>query len=619
MGSSKRWSRLRLGALAVLVLLLGALAYFVSKAAALNEDTIRANIVARLAAWSGGQVDVSGPIRLHYFPDFAVTMGAIQIAETPRLPQVESIQAEAVRVELGLRSLVLPEAILHRITLTDLHVALRAQPTAIAPTSPQMDARPLIEALRTMPVPEVVVVNGEINRKGDNDRETFSDLNVFAGVSTGGSLRVSGRMTWRKEKLEFNLNTRLPAAEDPTATVPLTLTLGGPVVGADLEGKLMLADGVRASGSLSLQIQDLRRFTRWAGLQTPDGRGLGTFEASGGFRLTPQRLGFDEGNFLLDGNRALGALALDFGTPRPLVSGTLAFSSFDAGPYLEGPASTARISPASAPPAEPERAETSLLHQLDLDLRLSTSTVQAPNLTMGQAAVSATVKAGRLMADFAILDLCNGNGNGRIDFDAAAPETTIRLAGNFSRISAQECLQIAVGQAPLKGNLDILVDAASKGRTIIDLLSQLDGRVDIDSGPGSVALDLATIASPARETPLEGWTALTGGATTFSDMRAALVFRKGRITAETLKIRTSPVVYSGKGMIDTGDGTIDMTIAIRSASTESGTGAPQTPAKQTTARIGGTWLRPVITAADKAGGTGGPTSPGATPAPAPVR
>lgn len=590
MASSKRWSRLRWGALVFFLLLLGVLGYFGSKAAALSEDELRAGIVARLAAWSGGKVEVSGPFELHYFPDLAITMGSMKIDRTPRLPQIKAVSAKGIRVELGLRSLILPRAILHSITLTDLDVTLRPQPGPAEATAPA-DPRPLIEALRSVPVPELTVVNGEINREGADGRDGLRGINASAAVSPDGALRASGSVTWREEELAFDLATTLPATDNIASGGPLTLSLEGPMVTADVEGELMLANGLRAAGTLDIQIPDLRRFTRWVGLLTPDGPGLGRFEASGGYRLNAQRLGFDQGTFLLDGNRALGTLTLDFAAPRPLVSGTLAFSAFDIRPYFEKPA------PASAAGSgEPsDEANFPLLHHLDLDLRLSTSTVQAPKLTLGQVAMAATVKAGRLTADFAVLDLCSGNGNGRMEFDAAATQASIRLTGNFNRLAAQECLRLALGHAPLSGELDLLVDIASKGRTASEMLRHLQGTVNIESGAGTLALDLAALRARAEPVRMEGWESLAGNSTAYTSLRADLAFREGGIVAETARLQAGPLLYSGRGMADTGSGLIDFSMLATPAPADAAGSAPKDPAPEAAARLTGSWSKPVIT------------------------
>lgn len=617
MASSKRWSRLKLGALAALILLLGGCAYLVSRAAALNEDTIRADIVDQLAAWSGGEVELNGPVRLHYFPDLAVTAGSFHIKNTPHLPHVDSIAASAIRVELGLRSLILPEAILHRIELTGLDVLLH--PSVGKPDTAKARAKIslFLEALRSLPIPEMSVIDGAIGLPGDIGGAAFSAVNASASLSGSGIFKSSGSIVWRGQPLNYSVRASIPGPAKESTTSPLTLSLNGPLVTAEVEGDIAITDGMRGMGTLNLQIPDLRRFTQWMGLLTPEGPGLGLFQASGGFRWGQHRLGFDEGQFTLDGNRALGALTLDFGGIRPLVSGTLAFSSFDVGPYA-AKTEAASAGDAATTARKPVSANFPLLHHLDLDLRLSTSTVETPLLTLGQVAMSATAKAGRLSADFAILDLCGGNGNGRMDFDAAAPQAAVRLTGNFNRLTAQTCLRLAFGNSPITANLDLLVDVASKGRTGRDILKHLNGKVSVESAGGTLAFDAAALKAGAAPVRLEGWGPLTGNSTPFTNLQTELVFRQGDILAERLKFHANALQYGGHGIVDMEGGTLDFSLlAVPPGSGASSRGG-QTPNAQIYARLSGPWLAPSTTITHEPPAQTGAEQPGGRES-APVR
>lgn len=609
MASSKGWTRLKSGALAALILLLAGFAFLVSQAATLSEETLRADIVARLAAWSGGGVELSGPVTLRYFPELAITTGAIRIADTSRLPYVESIGASAIKVELGLRTLVLPQAVFKRIRLADLAVALRPRPEEKDAAEAESDVRAMMDALRGMPVPEISILNGAVSRAGGGERETFSAVNASAAISRNGGLRSSGGMTWREQPLNFSMTAGLPGPEDENGPSPLTLSLDSPMIAANVDGKVSLADGPRATGGLDLRIPDLRDFTRWLGLRTPDGPGLGAFRASGGFRWSRRRLGFDEGEFSLDGNRALGALTLDMGASQPQISGTLAFSSFDLSPYETGAETDKPRNETGAPGLQ-------LLNHLDLDLRLSTSIVQAPRLTLGQVAVSATAKAGRLMADFAILHLCNGSGSGRIDFNGAAPRATIRLTGNFNGISAERCLEMAFGRAPVSGELDVLVDIAGAGRTADGMLKQLAGKVSVDGGPGTAAFDLTALSPPAPPAVLEGWTALTAKSSPFTKLQADLQFEKGRIYAEGLKILAGSLQYTGRGAVDMEAESLDFSMTVKNSGKETGGEDAQTGAAVGAAKLAGPWSHPVLTVSEAGAEPRRQGDPPETPVPA---
>ena len=76
------------------------------------------------------------------------------------------------------------------------------------------------------------------------------------------------------------------------------------------------------------------RFFKWIGIRIPDGDSLKGFSAAGAFHLAGSTLTFDDGTFTLDGNKAVGLLALTAGDPRPRVEGTLAFDRLVLDPYL---------------------------------------------------------------------------------------------------------------------------------------------------------------------------------------------------------------------------------------------------------------------------------------------
>ena len=81
------------------------------------------------------------------------------------------------------------------------------------------------------------------------------------------------------------------------------------------------------------------RFLRWAGIALPPGRSLKKLSAAGKARWNGSTLTFDDGTFSLDGNKAVGLLAVTPG-PRPRIDATLDFERLAIDPYLDGTDST---------------------------------------------------------------------------------------------------------------------------------------------------------------------------------------------------------------------------------------------------------------------------------------
>lgn len=600
MASWRGLTRARLGVAAVIILLLGGIGYLLPKAPFLNEKALRGEIAARIAAWAGGRAAFSGPFKLHYFPTPYLTTGKLTLEATPNLPRLRTLTAEGATIDLGLWSLVSSQPVFHRITLREPRIALQTQaPEREGEASQPPSLLTLTRALRAAPVPELRLLNGTVTISGPETSERITELDLGLDISfPAGNFEGDGDLQWRGEALSFDFAGVAPPPEADAASDPLTVSLDGPLVAADMEARGSIEDGIRATGSLDLRIADLRRFARWVGLVLPEGRGLETFRASGGFNWNGYRLAFDEGTFSLDGNRALGALALDLAGARPAIEGTLAFSTFDLAQYGAPAEPAAKKEDAGggedAPP--PLSVDFPLLHHFDVDLRLSTNEVAAASLRLGQVALSATVKAGRLMADFAILDICGGSGSGRFTLDAATPEAPGRLTANMTGLAAKPCLEAFLPRSPIAGDFGLSAELSSQGRTGEEILRHLDGTLTLNAGPGVIGIDLAVLNAPVEAESFDGWKPLMREeGTSFSSVAAELTFREGVISSNHLEIVSGETLYSGRGTLGLPDRMLDLRVLSREAAVETGSGE-SSPGDDPAAiaELSGPWSAPRI-------------------------
>lgn len=586
----------RLGLLAVLVLLVSGIAWLAAKAAVLNEDSLRADIASRLAAWTGGAVEISGPIHLHYFPGISLTTGKFRLSATPNLPYLRGVKAKALKVKLGLWSLLSSQAQFNRIVLIEPEI-----PVVTADggrSAPPAEAATLLKALRLGPVPEIRLVNGIIIAAGPHAREKITGLDADLTMdSESGRFAAGGQLKWRGQPLTFEFAARQKKKRDEQARMSIKLSLKGPLLDADVVGESTIADKLRVAGTLDLKIVNLRRFGRWLGLLIPDGHGLGPFTATGPFYLRGHRIGFDDGTFSLDGNRSLGALAVEFGGARPQIEGTLAFSTIDLGQYIRAaPQAPPAGKTGTAPTPRPVAVNFPLLHHLDLDLRLSASEVTTPVLALGQTALSVASKSGRLVADFAILDMCGGNGNGRLTFDAALPDTQYRLNANMTGVDARRCIERIAGQSPVSAALALTIDLTSKGRTADEVLQGLGGKVMVKAGAGEIRLDLTDLASRPAFDALNGWAKAMTKTAAFERAKAELIFRQGTIFGDQISLVSGESEFSGEGTIDLVNRRLDLRLNVGKTA-KPGPAGQQAPAPAAPARvviIRGPWSQPAL-------------------------
>ncbi|RMF09948.1 MAG: AsmA family protein, partial [Alphaproteobacteria bacterium] len=467
------------------------------------------------------------------------------------------------------------------------------------------DARRLGKALAAIPVRRVDIGEGSVTFASRTERDAISHLNGSILLSgDGAALSAAGELIWRGERVAISLNSALPGTKANEQSLPLDLSVQTPLAAAEFEGEGVAADGLQIKGQLELQIRNLRLFTRWLGLLIPDGRGFGSFSASGPFQWQGTRMAFDEGSFVLDGNRALGTLGLDAGGARPKIDGTLAFTTIALAQYLPhtapGPAPAAAAPPGSAASPEPKRSlpvDFPILHHLDLDLRLSMTRIVMGALEVGQTAFSVALNSGNLVADFAVLDLCGGTGSGRLAFDAAAPDTQVRLSGHLSGIAAKRCIEAAIEASPLDARTSVIFDLSSSGRSMNSLISNLSGTAMIKARAGSLALDLNALTPETASGAQDPVKLLFGGTTEFAEASGELIFRKDSIYAADLRVLAPPRLFSGDGTIDLKKRTLEFQVvselAARGAPQEGSTPAASGPPP--TVLLSGPWKSPVIT------------------------
>lgn len=591
-------ARWRLGLFAAAGLLAIVAVIIVNRTVVLNASTIRADMAARLAAWTGGNADISGPLELHYFPSLSLTTGAFELNTGADVPFIRRVSAKSATIELGYWSLLTQQSGLRRLVLIEPDVTLRAPDAAADPADDQRQAAVLSDLLREMPIESIDILDGTIAADGQGDGEPATQIDLETTIdSSNRSMTAGGTLTWRKQPLEFRFSGGLPNPSDATSKPAMTLSMRGPMVSADIDGASALANGLRVSGSLDLQVEDLRKFARWLGVLVPEGPGLRRFSAAGAFHWHHSRITFDDGTFTLDGNRSLGTLSLDIAGTRPAIEGTLAFTALDVSHYGvgSGPAPAGGSTPKTA--ARPLAFDFPLLHHADLDLRLSTNEIVAPSLTLGQTALSVAVKSGRLAADFAFLDVCGGNGNGRLIFDASLPESKTRLTGRFAELAFKECADALVGGSPLSATLDLGIDLESQGRLGAELIEHLSGTVTLAASGGEFNVDLAGLVAGALASPVHGWDAFAGGDTGIDEAAGKLVLRQGTVTTDDLYLVSDKMRYMAEGTIDLQKRMLDFEVSMRDESVQPPKSV--TPADAVSAKtvfIKGPWQRPISSA-----------------------
>ena len=412
----------RIGLLAALGLIVVATIYLITGPALLHKRTIQTIVTQNLRDWTGAGVSVNGSTQISYFPRPKLKIRRVNLAGIKRLPLISEIEVKRIEVELGLWSLISGTPVIDRVTLIEPQIT-----SSTVARSSVMESPAFAHALATAPFDQIRLKNGKVTVSGPKTTEEFTKITATIDLrGSDGAHSSRGTFTWRKQDVSFRYSADTLSKVANAATMPVTIMLDGDLFSAEIEGNAIITNGLRITGNLDLEIPNLPNFAKWMGVLVPDNQTQGKFAADGTFYWAGHRIGFDEGTYDLDGNRALGAMSLEFGGPRPNIEGTLALQKLNLTRYFEADEDPAPVIKSAAGKSKSKKTvdvDFPLIHHINVDLRISTTELTAGPLELGQSAISFSLKSGKLMADLAVFDMCDGSANARLEFDATVPDS----------------------------------------------------------------------------------------------------------------------------------------------------------------------------------------------------
>jgi AsmA protein len=588
-------------------LLLGLLAVLVSSIALfpfLIGDTSRFGdlVATELSRWTEGQVKFTGPVRVSFFPDVSVR-GALEMQGSERLPQVQSIEVKEAKVSLDLVDLLRGGVAIDALRLLKPRITLRdgALPDGI---SPQAAETVMTKLLAEAPVRALHVRKGRLKLSGKGG--AIKDIYAHLGVSEDtGAVSGFGSLVFRGANIRYTVETGSPSMTAAAESIPLHLTLDSKPIRATFSGTATYHTELELDGDLQAEIDDLRKFLRWTGVTLPDGDSLKTFTAAGAFRLNGPNLTFDDGTFSLDGNKAIGLLAVKTRPSRPRFEGTLAFGRLVLDPYLDHGAPLP--DGASRPTHDVSLLDGSLGKYFDADLRISAAEIEAGALKLGRGGFTITAKDGVIASEIGELELCGGSADGRVSLDLEESTTPMDVVANLTDVSLDGCLDALNLNIPVKGTGSIKAELSTAGGTLADFSRTLTGTLVLALKDGSVPVDLSRLL--AATTPLEenGWSGDNGSQ--FSQLDADCRIVAGVVRCPSIAMRTPQGSVSGGGTIDLPGETLDWTLSIAN-DIEGATTSQLTEQDRTKVSVNGTLLEPTIRRADRPTlGEGAPQTP----------
>jgi AsmA protein len=568
--------------------------------------------VAYVRAASHDSFTLSSPVTLIDAPRVVLEKGTISLAAAGKDGTAGSGTALSSLLTGGGANLILDGATI---------VIDRTVPLLGVGDTPLADAMaPMVAALAERKFAMLVLRNATVVIKTPGgSEETLHSVTAELQSKSETSFAAIGTLRLRGEEISFDIAGVTPQGKKDTP-VAIRAALKGRLLNASLEGRFVKGERLQiASPNAELIVPQLREAARWLGADWPEGqRGLGAFEAKGPLDWSEGSLSFENARFTLDGNTATGALSLTLGPDRPKIEGTLAFNSLNLAPYFA----------TSAPPATralaadwlsfvriPGSVSSSLIREIDADVRISARSVAVGDQTLGRCAASLSIKGGKLFADVAEIELDHGGtGDGQVGVDMTGGEPRYSVRGRLESFDVGKMIGQRLGPSALEGFGTVDVDLAGEGDTEAAVLASLSGKVEVDMPEGArLGVDVEGLAASAGTASQPGiWGAAADGATAVNSFMAKFAATGGVFTAEAVKADTGEKVVTAEGTVSLAERAIDVTVSIAdelAGSAATGTGE-LVPAEGF--RVSGPWAAPTVSPVDI------PLAPSSHPANAPL-
>ena len=546
------WKWLLIGIGAFLIIGLAILPRLVGGSARLTERVTQA-----LADWTGGEVKLVGPLRVHYFPDVSIKSG-FEVSNASRLPLVQSVTAKDAKITLDLADLLRGVICIDALRLTHAEITLKDSTSPTASTAEQSQAV-VANLLGAAPVGILRLRDGTIKLPTAAGVETITKVDARFDASSGsGAMSSFGSFLLRNKTVRFALDSGAPSDTASGSSLAINLTLTSTPISARVSGTASFANGLEIDGDVQAGIPNAREFLLWAGIPLPTGQSPKVLTANGSAHWNGTALTFDDGSFTLDGNSAVGLLAITPGA-RPRVEGTLAFDRLDIDSYF-GDGKISDVTAATNPIFNQ-----ALVKYLDADLRISAGEIAATAIKLGRGGFTISAKDGVLAGEIGELELCGGSASGRFGIDMSQDAANASLVGNVSGMTIDGCLEQPVLGVPFKGTGGLKAEISTYGSDYDELIHGLSGTLRVDAQNGAVPIDFSRLLTSAAPLDGEGWS--RNNQTLFDSLRADCRLGTGHIWCQMFSMQTRRGLISGSGEVDLAQQTLDWNLFVASRAT----------------------------------------------------
>lgn len=549
-----------------------------------SAETVRDAVAAQLETSTGRRVVLAGPASLAVFPNVAVRIADVSMANAEGMGPEPLLAMDALNASVKLMPLLRGAVEIDSFVLVrprfNFHVDGRGRPnwhlggeaakaTAAAEGSGEGKGVAGSIGVREVRIGEMRIEDGMVSYTDARNAAKAEISSVNASLtwpSLSQPVTASGSLIWQGEMIKF----------DTSLLNPLTLASGGGT-GAKLaaitsfgslafDGHLSTAVDFAAEGTLNVNVSSLRALARWQNKPLPPGGGLEAMTLAGKLTAGGPKFSLSNVALSLDGNQAEGAVVVKLDGQRPLIQATLALSQLDLNPYLATqigapvagqPGTGAGNGDKTAADWSDAPIDLSGLHALDADLRLSAGRIALNNMPLGGGAFMLALKQGRLSLQVADLQAYDGKISGTFVANSTSKPPSFSASFEVQGANLQPLLSDTAGFRRLSGTGSLNGEVKTSGASQRELAQSLSGTFALSATNGVLnGVDLLNVVQTLKTGALDGWGS-TKAQTRFDQMQASFTIDAGIARNSDLIVNSPAARLTGAGLVDLPKRTLD--------------------------------------------------------------
>lgn len=524
----------------------------------IDPNDYREEIQTVVKEKTGRELSIKGQLSLSVFPWIGVGIEQVSLSNASGFKGEHFAQIEQAEVKVKLLPLLSQHLEVSTVVLKGLQLNLAKNKAGVSNWA------------------DMVGTPESQTEAESTEKASDSSASAIGAIAVGGLQIIDASITWddasKKERyqlMDLDLTTDALSLGQPMG-LDLAFTVDSSKPKATM--RLKLQGDVLINAALDkVDVQQLRLVMDAAGDPVPNGAMqveltsnlVADLANAGQLIVNPLTIKFDDST--LTGQAQLS----DFS--KPAIQFDLAVDTINVDRYMPKQAET-DASAGKATGAVPTPAATALIpvdtiRSLDIDGVFKVGSLIVNGLKAEQTSVQVQAKNGVLKTKQGVKAFYNGRYEGETVMDARQNTPKISINERISGVNIEPLLMDLMGESKLSGVANINADLTTRGVSIDDFKSALNGRTDFSFKDGAISgIDVAALMQQAKAVLSGDVAAATidsSGNTLFSDMSGSATINNGLVKNNDLLITSPLMQVKGAGQANLVNEQLDYRLSLQ--------------------------------------------------------